>query len=587
MRCCLIFLAILCSLVVHAQPYRVTYIHDEKIPQGIKLKNSFSNRPEAENYIRQIPSLLLTKGWLAASVDSTRYDSTAADVWLYIGKQYRWGTLELPEAYQQIGNRRNSGKMQAGKIIRGDELEAYQQALLDYFAENGHPFASVGMDSVVISGDSLHGKIVVDEGASYKIDSIHLQGIRLKPNFIYPYLHIKKGMPYRQSVLDKVSGRLDELVFATPSQPWQLDMLGSGSVVNVYLQQKRSNIINVLLGVMPASTQTPDNKLLVTGEANILLRNAFANGEMLGINWQQIQYKSPRLDLFFQQPYLFGTSAGVDLAFGLLKKDSQYVNLHFRLGIPYEFSGTRQGKVFFQQLSTNVTYTDTNAVKASRQLPYLSNSSSSNLGLEYEWNSTDYRRNPRRGTEVFVSGMGGLKKIKKNSTVVDLKDPTEPSFSFDNLYDTVKLKTYQVRLVGRAAQYLPLGRLSVIKLGVQAGWYQSGNYYRNELFQIGGYRLLRGFDEESIFARSYAVATAEYRFITGRNAYFYAFSDGGYAQYKDQADQFGHGYIGAGLGLALETKNSVINISWAIGKRDDLPLDLRQSKIHLGFINYF
>src|SRR6185295_18655432 len=106
--------------------------------------------------------------------------------------------------------------------------------------------------------------------------------------------------------------------------------------------------------------------------------------------------------------------------------------------------------------------------------------------------------NPRQGAEVFISGTAGLKRIKKNNSVVQLKDPQEPSFSFESLYDTVKLKTYQLRFKGSAAKYLRLAKQSVVKLAVNGGWYQSQNYYRNELFQIGGYRLLRGFDEESI-----------------------------------------------------------------------------------------
>ena len=44
--------------------------------------------------------------------------------------------------------------------------------------------------------------------------------------------------------------------------------------------------------------------MLITGEATFNLKNSLGNGETIGINWQQIQIKSPRLDLSFQQPYL-------------------------------------------------------------------------------------------------------------------------------------------------------------------------------------------------------------------------------------------------------------------------------------------
>lgn len=569
--------------------FGIRYVYsDSSLVKSLKLKTVFDGKSEAIKYVSGIPTILLSKGYLAASVDSAQYDSTQAHIWIFTGPQYRWGNLQVPPEYHSVVNHLNSEKPMKGRVIAGNQLEDWRQKLLDYFADNGYPFASVGLDSVTLSGDSLYGKMLVDKGLPYKIDSIHLNGkVKLKPNFIYPYLHMEKGMLYNQALLNRISQRLNELSFAQPSQPWNLDMLGSGSIVNIHLEPKRSNIINALLGVMPASTETPGSKLLVTGEANILLRNAFNLGESMGINWQQIQYKSPRLNLSFLQPYLFGSQAGVDFAFELFKKDSQFVNINFRIGVPYEFTGTRSAKVFFQQLSTNVAFIDTNLVKATRKLPDLANVSSSNLGVEFEWNTTDYRLNPRKGAEIFLSGTAGIKKIKKNTNITQLVDEQAPDYKFESLYDTVKLRTYQVRLKARAAKYLQTGRLAVFKLAANAGWYQSQNYYRNELFQIGGYKLLRGFDEESIFARGYAVGTAEFRYLSGRNSYFFAFTDGGYAAYKDQLQAFSHSYIGFGLGLALETKNSLVNLSWAVGKRDDLPLNLRQSKIHIGFINFF
>jgi hypothetical protein len=570
---------------VFAQPaYQLKYLPEDPVHKTLKLKTGFASKETAKKYLETVPGQLLAKGYLAASIDSVIYDSTHADVFLFTGTKYAWGRVDIPSSYVQLFSRRDNP---VKGVVNPSGAARVQEAILDDLAKRGHPFASVGLDSVVLSGDSLYGKLVVEEGPFYRIDSIHVAGMRLKPSFIYPYLHISKGMAYNQEIVDKVGPRLDELLFAEVSQPWQLEMVGSGATVNTFLKSRRSNIINALIGVAPASTQTPGNKLLLSGEANILLRNAFYSGETIGINWQQLQYKSPRLNLLYQQPYLFGSQAGIDFAFELFKKDSQFVNINFRLGVPYDFSASKTAKVFFQQLGTNVTYVDTNAVKSSRSLPDLADVSSSNLGLEYEWNTTDYRLNPRRGNEIFITGIGGLKKIKKNSSVTQLKDPQEPAFNFESLYDTVTMKTYQLRLKARMATYLHTGRQTVLKLALNGGWYQSENYYRNELFQIGGFRLLRGFDEESIYARTYAVATAEFRFLTGRNSYFFGFSDGGYAAYKDQQLSYDHTYIGAGLGLALETKNSVINLSWAAGKRNDLPLNLRQSKIHLGFINYF
>jgi hypothetical protein len=358
-------------------------------------------------------------------------------------------------------------------------------------------------------------------------------------------------------------------------------------VVNVYLEQRRSNVLNVLLGVMPASTQTPDNKVQVTGDVNILLRNSFRSGETIGVNWQQLQYKSPRLNLLYQQPYLFGSKAGIDFYFELFKKDIQFVNLQVRMGMPYEFSLQKSGKVLFHYQQTNVTTVDTQYVLSTGRLPDLAATAATSLGVDYQINTTNNRLNPRKGTELNLSFTGGTKTIKPSADIQNLKDPANPGSSFGYLYDSLAQNTYQFRIKMAAAKYFSIGRTSVIKLATNAATYESGNFFRNELFQIGGYRLLRGFDEESIYARRYGVLTSEYRLISGKNSFFFGFMDAGLVQYQDLETQFNNSYIGAGLGMVLETKNSLINISWGIGKRNDQSIDFRQSKIHLGLINFF
>ena len=118
------------------------------------------------------------------------------------------------------------------------------------------------------------------------------------------------------------------------------------------------------MGFLPANDQLASNKLLVTGEANINLRNALGNGETIGVNWQQIQVKSPRLNLLYQQPYIFGTAFGASTSFDLFKKDSSYLNLNFILGLQYSLSVNKSGKIFFQSFRTNLLTVDTAAIKA-------------------------------------------------------------------------------------------------------------------------------------------------------------------------------------------------------------------------------
>jgi hemolysin activation/secretion protein len=226
---------------------------------------------------------------------------------------------------------------------------------------------------------------------------------------------------------------------------------------------------------------------------------------------------------------------------------------------------------------------------STHRLPDEGDVSTTNVGVDYEFNNTNYRLNPTRGNELHLITSVGTKKIKKNNEILDLKDPGDPTFDFGSLYDTVKTKTYKFVVRGTASKYFPLGKQnrSTIKTSVNGGLLQSGKIFRNELFQIGGYKLLRGFDEESQYLSQFVIGTFEYRYLVGQNSYFFAFTDGGWGRNNSQNIDTHYTYFGTGLGLAFETKAGIFNLAWAVGKRSDLEFNLRQSKIHFGFLSYF
>jgi len=550
------------------------------------LQTNFKSNTACLTYIEKLPGLLKAKGYLASSIDSLYIDSARAELFLFVGQGYKTGNIvvsaEDRKILEQIGWNR---KTIQNKALDIGQLERLQERLLEYFDNNGYPFAKVSLDSISLLNDEFSAKLAINKGPLYKIDSIRTEGTaKISNRFLQRYLGIPNGGIYQRIKLENIDKKLLELPYLQQQHPWDMTMLGTGSVLNLYLQQKKSSQVNVLVGFLPANDQLASNKLLVTGEANINLRNALGSGETIGVNWQQIQVKSPRLNMLYQQPYIFGTAFGASTSFDLFKKDSSYLNLNFILGLQYSLSANKSGKIFFQSFRTNLLTVDTAAIKASKKLPDQLDVSVNNLGVDYEWNKTNYRYNPRKGSGLHVVASAGLKTIRENNTILKISDP---DYSYSTLYDTVKLNSYQARIMGLGAHYFPIGKAAALKIAVNAGLIQSPAIYRNELFQIGGYKLLRGFDEESIFASSYAVATAEYRYLIGLNSFLFSFVDLGFAANKSVYADSKNTFIGAGLGLAFETKAGVFNISYAAGKRDDVKFNIRQAKIHLGYVNYF
>lgn len=422
----------------------------------------------------------------------------------------------------------------------------------------------------------------------YRIDSIRVYGnARISNNYLQRYLEIPNGSPYNKDKLLRISKKIRELNWIEEEKPADLTRLGTGSVLNLHLRRKRSSQVNILIGFLPNNDQLSSKKLLLTGEANIVLRNEMGSGETIGLNWQKIQVNSPRLNILYQQPYLFQSPIGLDFTFDFFHKDTTFLNVNFQLGAQYALNTNQVGKLFIQRFQTIVNGINKAAVIQNHRLPDEADVSSFNVGVDYEFNNTNYRLNPLRGNEFRIITSIGTKKLSKNNEVLELKDPGDPSYDFETLYDTVKLKTYQVRVRVSGAHYIPVGKQSTFKTAFNGGFLQSGNIFRNELFQLGGYKLLRGFDEESQYLSQFTIATVEYHYLVGANSYFYALVDGGWGRNNSQNNRVNHTYIGTGLGLAYENKAGIFNIAIAVGKRDDTEFNLRQFKFHFGFVNYF
>lgn len=547
----------------------------------------FNTYKEAYDYVQAIPATLVRKGYPLASVDSLAAQDTLLEAWLYTGQLFRWMQLAStgidPKALQAAGFRESQFRNQ---LFETERLNQLMERLLQYYENNGYPFARVYLDSVHINGDSVNALLKADPSVAYRIDSIRLLGgAKLKSAFLQRYLLMPNGSLYSKEKLTQVDKRIRELTFLSLIQPADLSMLGSGATLNVYAKPRKSSRADFLLGFLPNANNS--GKMQVTADVNLDLKNMFRNGESILFKWQQLQPKSPRLNLGYVQPYVLGSPFGVDLAFDLFKKDSSFLLLQAQVGIPYAVSAQQTAKLFFQWQLTSLLpgAVDTIAIRNQKKLPVNIDASVANIGLQFDWNRTDYRLNPRKGYEWRWTGTIGIKNIRKNNDILSINDP---AYDYNKLYDSIRLRNYQLRLKAAGAHYLPVGKRATIKLGLQAGYYGSPEIFRNDLFQIGGYQLLRGFDEESIYATRYAVLTAEWRLLIDQNSYVLFFSDGGLSVNRFQDVNIQNQYISGGLGILYETKAGLLNLSFAIGKRNDVPFNLRSaSKLHFGYINYF
>ena len=556
----------------------------------IGRKMEFSGKQACEEYVqKQFLAKLQKKGYLAASIDSVTIGEFGGAAWVFLGAAYQWGEIKIdstlllvstydePELFQMIGT-----------PLSIESLVDLKEKLLIKLEEHGYPFASVKLDSTYFKEAKLFARLTAELGPRYRIDSISVEGkLRISKTYLQRYLGVGGGEFYQRSKLGQVSSRLASLDFLKETRPWDMQLLGTGSALNLYLEPKKNNRFNLLAGLMPSNQQL-GGKLLLTGEAELDLKNTFGGAEHLFLSWQQLQVQSPRLQIGFQKPYLFNTNAGIDFAFNLLKKDSSFLTLNTTIGLSYEVNSRQRVKILFSQFSSNLIDVDTNRVRQTKKLPAYLDVRTSAIGAEINYGGTDFKFNPTKGLDLILRMTGGIRKLSKNNAITQMKsDGFGNLFDYASLYDTVKSASSQFKLNGRADLFHKLGSQATLRTGVQVGWVNGKKLFLNEVYQLGGIKTLRGFDEESIFSSEYLIATLEYRYLIGQNSYLFSFVDGAYIGQRGVSENLNGMLLGAGLGLSFETRSGIFTLAYAVGKKTDLPLNFKESKIHFGFVSLF
>lgn len=551
----------------------------------VNIPSSFTSKSSCIDFANRLPAMLMMQGYAAASLDTMYEDTSNIYIRLYTGEKYEWENITINKNDQALLESLGYGMtVFEEKPFRQDLFTEMYNSVLTYFSNNGYPFATVFSDSIEIKGNKISARLNIVKGQVYYIDSIIYEGgVKISKKFMKKFIGISDHSLYSREKIDNIRQRLSTLPYLQLQQPVRADMLNTGALLHIYMQPLRSNSINVLIGLLPNNTQN-SGKLLFTGDAAIGLRNSFGKGETIGINWQQLVPQSPRLNLLYQQPYIFNSPFGSNFYFELYKRDSLFLNIKSQAGVQYELAQNQTGTILLQFAANNALNVDTNAVKATNRLPDVADINSESITLQYNFFNTNYRFNPRKGNEIFISLSAGSKKIKKNNSISQIKDP---AFNADALYDSIKLNAYQLRLQTTAAHYFPLGRQATLKCAVNAGWFQSPSYFSNELFLIGGFKTLRGFDEESIFTNRYGIATIEYRYLLAKNSWLYGFADIAKTAYKTISINYTQTYLGVGAGISVETGAGILNVALAQGKTGDTKFNLQQSKIHIGFVTLF
>ncbi|MCH2023489.1 MAG: BamA/TamA family outer membrane protein [Saprospiraceae bacterium] len=569
----------------------------------IKFQHLISDSSQVQHYMQGILKQLHAMAFLSASIDTVFQFKNNFTAYLFVGERYDWASLSngnvTPAFLSAIGFKE---RLYSGQPFYYKEVVQIQKKLLTYLENHGYPFAMVYIDSVRINEAGISARIYLKKGPLVLFDPLKIEyknrnqkrekkkkKILITKGYMSSYLSIQSGKLYNEKVVGKIQNRLASLRYLNMYQLPYVVFRDNRAEVNLFLMNRPSSRIDVLFGFLPSKDpQSGVQRFDFTGNIDIDLINPFGTGKRLQLKWQQIKAGTSDLLIGFQWPYLLKTPLGVDFAFKLYKRDSSFIDIIADVGLQYLFNGNSYIKAFWLNTTTNLINVNTSNIINTRTLPSMLDINNTSFGVEFYYDNLDYLFNPRKGFETKILASFALKNIRKNNSIQELKDPQDSSFNFSSLYDTIPLNTFQYRFIIQHSHFFQLWKWSTLMSRISSGLVLSKDaVYENETFRIGGNRLLRGFDEESILATWYNVFSLEWRFLFGKNSYAYLFGDFAYLQKKSIGENHEDFPIGFGIGVAFETKVGVFGLTYALGTQQGNPILFNNSKVHFGYVYSF
>jgi len=532
----------------------------------------FDNEIQLIEYLNTIVDKYVQDGFLVAGVDSLEKDSLNYIAYFYRGDKITFSEIKKGNIDKEALKKIDFEHFKKGKKKQIEDFLDLRYQILEYYENNGYPFASVGFDSVIFMDNGISAVLHVDKQDVFIIDSVVNRGdANISSMYLQQYLNIKQSDVYNESEIKKITQRCEEIPFVKVKKPFDLSFYEDKTKIYIYLDQKNASSFDGVIGVQP-SNDIPA-KIILTGDVRLNLINALGKGENIKLNWRKLDVQTQDIRLKLTYPYLFNLPFGVDYDFNLYKKDTSYITVYNNIGIQYYFSLYHFVKIFLQ--NNNGFIVDTKSLEGATVLPSYADISINMPGIAYANTHYDYLYNPRKGYRLFFDVGLGVKKIKKNANL----NPV--------LYEGLQLKSYQMASSLSADIFLNIKGRSTLMLRNRSGIKKSEELFENELYRIGGLNTLRGFDEESIYASFYSIFTAEYRFILEKRSYISAFFDYCYYENYSINNRTTDRPIGFGVGFSVDTKAGIFTINYALGRQFDNPIAFKSAKIHFGITARF
>jgi len=504
--------------------------------------------------IDSVKSKLQGIGYLNNQVENVQKQDSHFIAHLILGKNTKQIKIfyNSKSSYENVVKKYSSDFTDSYFIIDMQDVSKTMNEIVQQFEIDGKSFSEVFLKNIHLEKNELVAELTINSTKSRTIDKIIVKGYEKFPtSFIKHNLNLKTKTVFNTNKLQHASDAIQSIPFVTELKTPEVLFTNDSTTVYLYLQKTKANRFDGLIGFSTNDT----GKLKFNGYLDLLLNNVLNKGEVISIKWKSNGDERVLFDLAFVAPYIFKSPITPSINFNIYKQDSTFLNIHTKINRAYTINQFSEAAAKFESENSN-------DLKSENTQNTIEGFKSTFFGASYIYRRPDYDSPIQNKLYFEASALWGKRDLTENN-----------------------IKTNQQKYGLIAYYHWMLNQKSSVFIQNKSGLLISDNLISNELYRIGGSNSIRGFDEESIFASAYSIINLEYRYHLASLSYLYSITDFAYVQndiINDNTQLFGFG-----VGYVFTTKNGAIDISYALGKRNDFPIDFQNSRFHIRLLQFF
>ena len=525
-----------------------------RIVSEIYYTKKHPQKKDVLDEINRILQQVKKRGFFTARIDSISKADKTFSAHIDLGKKTNKiiiiNKLKPEERTKLYGASQTSESAIDSIKIKTNEFDEFTNQLLKQIDKLGKSFSEISYINPILKNDTLIIELTISDSSNRTIDKVIVRGYNAFPEkFISNYFLINTKTVFSKQKLKTISTLTNRLDFIKENKAPEVLFKKDSTHLYLFFDKLGTSSFD---GIVNFSSKENGKGLLLNGNLDLKLNNAFNSGEKFEIIWNKVSDEKTDFKINSYVPYLFNSKFSTTLEFNLYRQDSTFINTNFKFNTDYSINQRSHASVLYRSENSN----------------YLLNTLNNEI--------TSY-------SNYFI-GLGYQMKKLSTSKLYDFNKGIKLNLIFGKRKTSLE-SINQLKLHFSVFTNLQINDKGYLAIKNESGLLTSKNYLLNELFRIGGANSIRGYNEQSIFTNGYSYSNIEFRYLLDRSSYLYSITDLG--AYKESSTKKIKKLLGIGAGYQFKINNNFVNIGYVISTNSRTNTKLNNSRLVIKWTSFF